>query len=123
MQTERDQRSQVPRFHNPKTIAGPTARCFESCNPSTDLAVRHQKTGPPFDGVKAGHLQRAQRPLTAGLFLIDVHGSCEIKSEIIALATLFTVFFLRKYKRAVILTYVIGSFIYSLQNLNLCKCK
>lgn len=90
---ERDQRSQVPLFHNPKTNAAPTAWCFESGNPSTDLAGHCQKTGPPFDSVKLGHLQHAQQPLTTGLFLIDIHGICEIKLGInAALATLFTGF-------------------------------
>lgn len=90
---ERDQRSQVPLFHNPKTNAAPAAWCFESGNPSTDLAGHHQKTGPPFDGIKLGHLQHAHQPKTTGLFLIDIHGICEIKLGInAALATLFTGF-------------------------------
>lgn len=37
--------------------AAPTACCPISGNPSTDLAVHHQKTGPPCDSIKQWHLQ------------------------------------------------------------------
>lgn len=44
---QRDQRSQVPLFHNPETNAAPAAWCFESGNPSTEQAGHRRTSGPP----------------------------------------------------------------------------